>query len=72
MSAERTSRLRRHSVLGRLMRMKRAPWEGIATIVIAVGVIMLMQPLALPLYTYSFVTILVGTAMFVVVSHFPD
>jgi hypothetical protein len=51
---------------------KRGPWEMLATIVIALGVIMLMQPLAMALYTWSFVTILAGTAMFVVVSHFPD
>ncbi len=56
----------------RLMRMRRGPWEGLATIVIAAGVVMLMQPLAISLYTYSFVTILAGTAMFVIVSHFPD
>jgi len=54
------------------MRMRRGPWEGLATIVIAAGVVMLMQPLAISLYTYSFVTILAGTAMFVIVSHFPD
>jgi hypothetical protein len=51
---------------------RRGPWEMLATIVIALGVVMLMQPLALALYTYSFVTILAGTAMFVIVSHFPD
>jgi hypothetical protein len=62
----------RQSLLARLIRMRRGPWEGIATIVIAAGVIMLMQPLALSIYTYSFVTILAGTAMFVIVSHFPD
>ena len=33
---------------------------------------MLMQPFSLPLYTWSFVTILAGTAMFVIVSHFPE
>jgi hypothetical protein len=43
-----------------------------ATIVIAAGIVMLMQPLSLALYTWSFLTILAGTAMFVVVSHFPD
>jgi hypothetical protein len=62
----------RQSLLTRLMRLRRGPWEGIATIVIAAGVIMLMQPLAISLFTYSFVTILAGTAMFVIVSHFPD
>ncbi len=72
MPEESVHRPDRQSLLTRLLRMRRGPWEGIATIVIAAGIIMLMQPLALPLYTYSFVTILAGTAMFVIVSHFPD
>jgi hypothetical protein len=59
-------------VLRRLLTLRRGPWENLATIVIAVGIVMLMQPLALSLYTYSFVTILAGTALFVIVSHFPD
>jgi len=50
---------------------RRGPWEAAATIMIGVGVIMLMQPFSLVLYTYSFVTILIGTLGFVVVSHFP-
>ena len=69
---DRSKRLSHFSVLSRLMRMRRGPWEGLATIVIAAGVVMLMQPLALVLYSYSFITILAGTAMFVIVSHFPD
>jgi hypothetical protein len=51
---------------------RRGPWEALATIIIAAGVMMLMQPLALVLYSWSFVTILAGTAMFVIVSHFRD
>jgi hypothetical protein len=39
---------------------------------IALGVIMLMQPISIGLYGYSFVTILAGTLGFVVVSHFPE
>ena len=39
---------------------------------IGLGVVMLMQPLLLNLYSYSFVTILAGTVGFVIVSHFPD
>jgi hypothetical protein len=31
-----------------------------------------LQPLALVLYTWSFVTTLLGTVMFMVVSKFPD
>ena len=51
---------------------RRGPWEAVATGVIALGIVMLMQPFALVLYTWSFLTILAGTALFVIVSHFPD
>jgi hypothetical protein len=51
---------------------RRGPWENAATVIIAAGVFMLMQPFWLPLYTYSFITILTGTVMFIVVSHFRD
>ncbi|HXQ41627.1 MAG TPA: hypothetical protein VN821_10180 [Candidatus Udaeobacter sp.] len=51
---------------------RRAPWENTATGIIAAGIVMLMQPFALVLYTYSFLTILAGTAMFVIVSKFPE
>ncbi len=44
----------------------------LATGVISVGVVMLCQPFWLVLYTYSFVTILTGVVMFVVVTKFPD
>ena len=33
---------------------------------------MLMQPFSMALYSWSFATILAGTAMFVIVSHLPD
>jgi hypothetical protein len=55
-----------------LARFRRGPWEMLATVLIAVGVVMLMQPFALQLFPWSFVTILVGTVMFIVVSHFPE
>lgn len=51
---------------------RRGPWEMIATVIIAVGVVMLMQPYFLPLFTYSFITILTGTVLFIVVSHFKE
>ncbi|HXN16640.1 MAG TPA: hypothetical protein VN878_09680 [Usitatibacter sp.] len=44
----------------------------LATIVIAAGVFMLLQPFYLTLYTYSFVTTLLGTILFTVVSKFPQ
>ena len=72
MSGPETACGRPQALLGRLLRLRRGPWEGLATIVIATGIVMLMQPLALALYSWSFVTILAGTAMFVIVSHFPE
>ena len=51
---------------------RRGPWEAFATVLIVVGVVMLMQPYAMILYTYSFSVILAGTLGFIVVSHFPE
>ena len=59
-------------IVSRMLRLRRGPWEGLATIVIAAGIVMLMQPVAMTLYTFSFITILAGTAMFVIASHFPE
>jgi len=55
-----------------LLLLKRGPWEMVASILIAVGVIMMMQPVLLIVYTYSFIVTLVGTVMFIIVSHFPE
>ena len=52
--------------------LRRGPMELAATAVIAIGVLMLLQPFSLALYTWSFVTTLAGTALFMVVSKFPD
>ena len=62
--------LPKRSGLARLFR--RGPWENAATVVIGLGILMLTQPFSLDLYSYSFVTILGGTAAFVIVSHFPE
>jgi len=55
-----------------LFGLRRGPWEALATVIIAVGVFMLMQPFVMWAFTYSFITTLVGTLMFIVVSHFPE
>jgi hypothetical protein len=60
-----TSALRR-SLADRILR--RGPLEGIATTVIAAGVVMLMQPFFLTLYSWSFAATLFGTVMFIIVS----
>ncbi len=52
--------------------LRRGPLENIATALIGVGFLMLFQPFALALYTWSFVTMLAGTAMFIIVSKFPE
>jgi len=52
--------------------LRRGKMEAVATAVIALGVVMLMQPFSLELYGWSFATTLTGTAMFLVVSKFPD
>jgi hypothetical protein len=51
---------------------RRDPWENAATALIGLGIVMLMQPFSIDLYSYSFITILVGTLGFVLVSHFPS
>ena len=51
---------------------RRGPWEAVATALIASGMVMLVQPLSIDLYSYSFVTILAGTLGYVLVSHFPE
>ena len=61
-----------NDLVNRFLAFRRGPWENLATIVIAVGVLMLLQPLSLTLYSYSFATMLAGTLMFVIVSKFPE
>jgi uncharacterized membrane protein YjjP (DUF1212 family) len=58
--------------LSGLMRLRRGPWEAVATALIALGVVMLMQPFALVAFTWSFIVTLVGTVMFIIVSHFRE
>ncbi|MBE0454583.1 hypothetical protein [Roseovarius autotrophicus] len=55
-----------------LIRLRRGPWEMVASILIAVGVVMLMQPFALWAYSWSFLVTLTGTVMFLITSHFPE
>lgn len=58
--------------LSGLVGLRRGPWEMVASILIAVGVVMLMQPYVLWAYTYSFIVTLTGTVMFIIVSHFRE
>ncbi len=51
---------------------RRGLMENAAIGLIALGVVMLVQPLSIALYSYSFVTVLAGTLMFTIVSKFPE
>ena len=55
-----------------LFRLRRGPWEGLATLLIGLGVVMLMQPFFLWAFTWSFIVTLIGTVMFIITSHFPE
>lgn len=55
-----------------ILRFRRGAWEMVASILIALGVFMLMQPFWMVAFTYSFIVTLIGTLMFVIVSHFPE
>ena len=60
------------SFLTGLRQLRRGPWEALATALIALGVVMLMQPFFLWAYSWSFLVTLTGTVMFIVTSHFPE
>jgi hypothetical protein len=55
-----------------LVRFRRGAWEMLASFLIAAGVVMLMQPWLLIAFTWSFLVTLIGTVMFIIVSHFPE
>ena len=52
--------------------LRRGPMEMLAVVLIGLGFLMLFQPFILELYSFSFITMLVGTLMFIVVSKFPE
>jgi len=58
--------------IGGLLRLRRGAWEMLASILIALGVLMLMQPFWMAAFTYSFIVTTIGTVMFLIVSHFPE
>lgn len=55
-----------------LLRLRRGPWEILASVLIGLGIFMLMQPFVLWAFTWSFIVTLTGTVMFLIVSHFPE
>jgi len=66
MSLDVNSPMPRRGFADRILR--RGPLEAIATMIIAAGVVMLMQPFFLTLYSWSFATTLFGTVLFTIVS----
>lgn len=58
--------------LNGLVRLRRGPWEMIASILIGLGVVMMMQPYLILAFTWSFIVTLTGTVMFLIVSHFEE
>jgi hypothetical protein len=66
MSFDATSSKPRRGFMEKILR--RGPLEAVATTIIAMGVVMLMQPFFLVLYSWSFATTLFGTVMFIIVS----
>ena len=51
---------------------RRGVMENVAVGLIALGILMLVQPFSIALYGWSFTVVLVGTLMFTVVSKFPE
>lgn len=58
--------------LNGILNLRRGPWEMVASVLIGLGVLMLMQPFSLVAYGWSFAVTLTGTVMFIIVSHFLD
>jgi len=52
--------------------LRRGSCEAGAMTLIGGGIVMMVQPWSMDLYSYSFATILAGTVGYVVVSHFPE
>ena len=66
MSIDANPSIPRRGLMDKVLR--RGPLEAIATAIIAAGVVMLMQPFFLTLYSWSFVITLFGTVLFTIVS----
>ena len=52
--------------------LRRAAWERVATVAIAAGVLMMLQPFSMALYTRSFAMTLAGTLTFMIASKLPE
>ena len=52
--------------------LRRGAMVNVATGLIVAGVLMMLQPFYLGLYSYSFLFTLLGTVLFLIVSRFPE
>jgi hypothetical protein len=52
--------------------LRRHAWESGATVLIAAGVFMLMQPFSLTLFSWSFIITLAGIVIFTIASKMPE
>jgi hypothetical protein len=50
---------------------RRSPWERASMVLIAAGAVLLMQPLSLDLFSYSFVVLLVGVIGYSIAGRLP-
>jgi len=53
-------------------RFRRGAWEMLASVLIALGIVMLMQPWLIAAYTYSFLIIIIGTVSFIAATKFRE
>lgn len=51
---------------------RRGPWEAVTMALIALGLVMLMQPFFLEVYAYSFVVLLTGVIGYSVAGKLPQ
>ncbi len=52
--------------------LRKGPIELLATVAVALGVLMMLQPFSLALYTRSFVVTLAGTLLFVIAARLEE
>ena len=50
---------------------QRGKWERVSVVLIALGAVMLMQPLSLDLFSYSFVVLLAGVLGYSIAGKLP-
>jgi hypothetical protein len=51
---------------------RRAPWERTTAALIAIGLVMLTQPLSLAAYSYSFTVLLAGVVGYSIAGKLPE